>query len=231
MASRIRGRGARGTIESGPIRVLLVCDFPIVRAGFRSVLRVKGIRLVGEAATEAEAFRLMERAHPDVAIIACEIGLARGVEMIGRLKRDVPKVSAILIGRSEDPLRLSTALALGCSGYFLATISPARLIEAIRRIARGECVIDPPLLQRALAELVPEGGREVGLLTRPPHLTLAQLEVLRLMVEGLTNREIAERRRCSLGAVKDAVQRIIERLGVSDRTRAAVVAVQRGLVG
>lgn len=192
------------------------------------MLRAPDIRALGEAASAEELIRLATTLGPDVVILGLPFDDTDGLDLLRRLKDSAPKTSVVIETQSKNVSFLSQALALGCSGYLDKRMARSELLDAIRRIARGECIVKPELLRELLKEVsAPTGGRP-----REPNgpLTKAEREVLRLMSEGRTNREIGQRLHYSVGTVKDYVQRVIQKLGVSDRTQAAVKAVRLGLV-
>ncbi len=200
----------------------------MARLGFRAMLKAPDLRVVGEAATGEEALGLVESRHPDIAVLGCRVAGDEALDLLARIKRGRPRVSVVIVTTPGSSVQLSRALALGCSGYFLETVDGPALRKAIRDIARGECVIEPGLLRELLTGLTWEAGTRRARPSR--ELTAPEREVLRLITEGQTNLQIARRLRYSLGTVKDYVQRVIEKLGVSDRTQAAVKAVRLGLL-
>ena len=210
------------------MRILILNDLPVVQAGLRAMLKAPDVRVVAGAQTADEALRLVRARTPDLVLAGVPVGEADGLDLLRRIKAKAPKVSVVTMTTSPSTLYLSRALALGCSGYLLKSVGRQDLLKAIRAIARGECIVEPTVLRELLKEIArqPAEGKA------PPaaELTVPEREVLRLISEGGTNREIAQRLGYSVGMVKDYVQRIIEKLGVSDRTQAAVKAVRLGLL-
>ena len=209
-------------------RILIVCDYPVLRLGLRAILKAPDLRVVGETATPAGALDLVESRNPDIVVLGCRVAEEEGLDLLARIKRGWPRVSVVIVTIPRSDIQVSRALALGCSGYLLETLDGPAFRKAIRDIARGECVIEPGLLRDLLTGLTREVGTRRAQVSQ--ELTAPEREVLRLITEGQTNREIAQRLQYSLGTVKDYVQRIIEKLGVSDRTQAAVKAVRLGLL-
>jgi DNA-binding NarL/FixJ family response regulator len=146
-----------------------------------------------------------------------------GVETLTRIKSRVPRCAVLMVSMHDDPAMVRQAIDAGAAGYVLKGIGRRELLAAVRAVRDGGSALDPTLL-RALAN---PGPAETG---PADSLTRVELETLALLAAGLTNREIAERMRWSVGTVKKYVQRILEKLHVSDRTQAAVVAVRHGLV-
>lgn len=210
------------------IRVLIACDYPVVRLGLRAILKAPDLRVVGTAATREEALSLVATRKPQIVVVGCRVAGDHGLDVLARIKRGWPRVSVVIITTPGSGVPISRALALGCSGYLLETVDGPVLRKAIRDIARGECVLEPGLLRDVLAGLSREAGPPLAQASQ--QLTAPEREVLHLITEGQTNRQIARRLRYSLGTVKDYVQRIIEKLGVSDRTQAAVKAIRLALL-
>ena len=205
-----------------------MCDYPVLRLGLRAILKAPDLRVVGETATPEGALDLVESRNPDIVLLGCRVAGEEGLDLLARIKRGWPRVSVVIVTIPGSDIQVSRALALGCSGYLLETLDGPAFRKAIRDIARGECVIEPGLLRNLLTDLTREVGTRRAQVSQV--LTAPEREVLRLITEGQTNRQIAQRLRYSLGTVKDYVQRIIEKLGVSDRTQAAVKAVRLGLL-
>ena len=209
-------------------RILIACDYPVLRLGLRAILKAPDLRVVGETATPAGALDLVASRNPDIVVLGCRVAEEEGLDLLARIKRGWPRVSVVIVTIPGSDIQVSRAVALGCSGYLLETLDGPAFRKAIRDIARGECVIEPGLLRDLLTGLTREVGTRRAQVSQ--ELTAPEREVLRLITEGQTNREIAQRLQYSLGTVKDYVQRIIEKLGVSDRTQAAVKAVRLGLL-
>jgi DNA-binding NarL/FixJ family response regulator len=210
------------------LKVLVVHPYPLVRAGMRWMLAVPDIRVVGEGTTVTDTLRLVRRTTPGVVLMGCHPGSVEGcIELLARIKAQSPSTSVVMLTGSERTVDLSRAMQKGCSGYLSPLVTREELVKAVRAIARGECIIDPSRLKRLFQEM----GRGQSIEEVPSsRLTRREHDVLRLVTEGKTNREIAGELRYSVATVKDYVQRIIQKLGVSDRTQAAVKAVRTGLV-
>ena len=212
-----------GTEASQPLRVLVVDDHPMVRAGLRSMLSGDEVEVVGEAGSGAEAIERAVALVPELVLLDVALPDMDGVEALTRIKAGAPRASVLMVSMHDDPAMVRRTVEAGAAGYVLKGIGRRELLAAVRAVRDGGSVLDPSLL-RSLASPV---ATEV-----PPAdpLTRVELETLALLAAGLTNREIAERMRWSVGTVKKYVQRILEKLHVSDRTQAAVVAVRQGLV-
>lgn len=215
-------------MKGAPINVLIVDNRPLIRAGMAAMLKAPDIRLVGEASGANETLRLVSKRKPTLVLLGGRISAADSIGLLRRMKKKWPELGVIMVTMNEDPRTVSGALALGSSGYLLKTVRGAQLLKAVRAAARGECVLEPPRLRKILNELLnQEATHKAG---SSEQLTATERDVLRLITEGWTNRQIARRLGYSLGTVKDYVQKIIQKLEVSDRTQAAVKAVRLGLV-
>ncbi len=211
-----------------PIRVLLVDDHPIVRQGVRSVLASHpDIVVVGEADSGTALFAALAERQPDVILLDVRLPGLNGVEITQRLKREWPAVKVIILTTYEDEEYLFGALRAGAEGYLLKSASPEVLASAIRQVAAGERLLSPALVGKVM--------REFGALARAQAQTEAglspqEIEVLRLIAAGATNREIADRLYWSEVTVKRKVQDILEKLGVANRPQAVAEALRRGLL-
>jgi DNA-binding NarL/FixJ family response regulator len=205
------------------LRVLVVDDHPMVRAGLASMLGGDEVDVVGEAGSAAEAVERAVALRPDLVLLDVELPDMDGVEALTRIKAGAPGSAILMVSMHDDPAMVRRAVEAGAAGYVLKGIGRRELLAAVRAVRDGGSVLDPSLL-RGLANPPPTDVAPGNSLTR------VELETLAFLAAGLTNREIAERMRWSVGTVKKYVQRILEKLHVSDRTQAAVVAVRQGLV-
>lgn len=222
-----QGASPPGGAVRAAITVAVVGSHPLCRAGLIALLSAPDIVVLGEVAVSDHGFPLPGMRDADVAVFAAWGNEEEGIGLIQRLKEGSPRVSAIIVSGGGTAVSLSRAIAMGCSGYLGADVTAEELQGAVRTVARGECVFEPALLRRLLREVgrqLPgsaEGARAA--------LTAPELEVLGLITEGCSNRQIAERLGYGVGTVKDYVQRIIQKMEVSDRTQAAVKAVRLGM--
>jgi DNA-binding NarL/FixJ family response regulator len=211
--------------RSAPLRVLVVDDHPMVRAGLRSMLSGDEVEVVAEAGTGAEAVERAVALSPGLVLLDVELPDMDGLETLTHLKTQAPRTAVLMVSMHDDPAMVRRAVEAGAAGYILKGIGRRELLAAVRAVRDGDSELDPALL-RSLAKPGPRDAVDRG--AEP--LTRVELETLALLAAGLTNREIAERMRWSVGTVKKYVQRILEKLHVSDRTQAAVVAVRQGLL-
>jgi DNA-binding NarL/FixJ family response regulator len=213
---------------SPPLRVLVVDDHPMVRAGLRSMLSDGDVEVAGEAGTGTEALARAETLAPGLVLLDMELPDMGGLEVLASLKARIPRVAVLVVSMHDDPALVRRAIEGGAAGYVLKGINRRELLAAVRAVRDGESVVDPAVL-RSLAVSTPRDTSAPGAASGEP-LTRVELETLALVAAGLTNRQIAERLRWSVGTAKKYVQRILDKLEVSDRTQAAVVAVRRGLL-
>ncbi len=215
------------------IRVLLVDDQALVREGLRSLLAPEpDIAVVGEASDGYEAIRKAGTLQPDVVLLDVRMPRMDGLAALRQIKEASPRSSVIMLTLYDDTDYLMRAVASGAAGYVLKDASRADLVDAVRITADGGGLITPSLMPRLLREverlLEREGHNEE--LTEPPALSAREVEVLSLVAEGLTNQQIADRLFLSATTVKTHVQNILGKLGVSDRTQAAVCGLRAGLI-
>ena len=215
--------------ERAPVRVLIVDDHPMVRAGLRSMLEPAGVAVVGEAGTGEDALRAAAACAPEVVLLDLELPDLDGLAVLQRLRARVSDVAVLVITMHDDPALVRRAVEAGASGYVLKGVGRRELLAALEAVRQGESVLDPALLRATLSDTRPTTQPDPRARGIEP-LTSVEQEMLRLVAEGLTNREIGQRLRWSVGTVKKYLQRTLEKLGASDRTQAAVEAVKRGLL-
>jgi DNA-binding NarL/FixJ family response regulator len=217
-----------GEARGGSIRVLIVDDHPVVREGLRIILNGPAIIVAGEARTGAEAIDAVARVRPDIILMDIQMPGMDGLEATAAIKQHTPEIPVIIMTSHEDKNLLRRAIQAGAAGYLLKGSSREELTEAIHVTRSGGSLIDPRLLAELLKDLKSSESIQ-GTRSGFDALSPREQAVLQLLTEGLTNRQIAERINWSVGTVKNAVQRIIEKLDVSDRTQAAVFAARAGL--
>lgn len=215
--------------RSGSTRIIIIDDHDIARAGMRSLISgTPGIELIGEGVDGAEALELCRQRQPDMVLMDVRMPGMDGLASTMAIKQEYPRISVILITIHDSPEYMLMALRAGASGYLLKDIKRQDLISAIRQVQRGEAFLNNELVTRVLQQI-----HGLALTHRHElieHLTVRELEVLRILAKGHTNREIAEQLRISAGTVKVHVEHIIAKLQVSDRTQAAVRAIEIGLI-
>jgi two-component system, NarL family, response regulator DevR len=188
------------------------------------------IEVVGEAATAAEALARADALEPDVVLLDVQLATDDGLVVLKRLKAARPAAGVLVVTMHANAEFVREAVRSGAAGYILKGITRRELIAAVQAVREGESVLDPAVLKDALTAAA-ERRPAAPAAGRAEPLTPVETEVLQFLAAGLTNRQISERMRWSLGTAKKYVQRVLEKLRVSDRTQAAVEAVRRGLVG
>lgn len=210
------------------IRVLICDDHPIVRQGVRSVLmNHPDISVVGEAENASTLFTIIDSLKPDVVLVDIRMPGQNGIDVTQRLKRDYPDIKVIILSTYDDDEFLFGALRAGADGYLLKSASQEVLADSIRQVGHGERLLSPTLVSKVMREfrdLAKDKARgESG-------LTEQEVEVLRMIAAGATNKEIAEKLYWSEVTVKRKVQDILEKMGVANRAQAVAEAGKRGLL-
>ena len=207
-------------------KLLIVDDHEIIRVGLRKMLEGSGFEIVSEASTAAEAIEAVDRELPDVVLMDIRMEGGDGLNALGRMKLDHPDLPIVLFSAYDNPTYIARAVALGASGYVLKSAPRERLLEAINTAVAGESAWTREELRRVTGALAtPRLSQDIEV-----PLTQRESEVLRQMALGLTNKEIAKMLGISYETVKEHVQHILRKIGVSDRTQAAVWAVRKNLV-
>ena len=239
----MRGSEIQPEGRDAPARIVIADDHGLVRQGFRGMLaREEGLEVVGEAEDGREAVEVCSRLHPDLVLMDVRMPGMDGLAATREIKQSHPKTIVLVVTMHENPDYLLEAVKAGAAGYVLKGSSNSQIISSIRRALEGESPLNQELAMHVMHNLV--GGGAQGASPPPqqrPHeerpegsppkpLARRELEVLRLVARGKTNQEIAQILGLSALTVKTYVQRIIGKLGLSDRTQAAVRAAELGLL-
>jgi DNA-binding NarL/FixJ family response regulator len=215
--------------RAAPARMIIADDHELARAGLRNMLESdRGLTLVGEAANGREAVALCQELQPDLALLDVRMPEMDGLAAAQAIRQASPQTRVLFMTTHENPDYLLAALKVGAAGYVLKDVTRHDLLSTIRRVLRGESVLSNEIATRALHRLVGQSTSPSAVL--PERLTPREREVLEQIVEGQTNRQIAQQLSLSVGTVKIHVEHIIAKLGVADRTQAAVRAVESGLL-
>jgi two-component system, NarL family, response regulator LiaR len=209
------------------IRVLVVDDHAVVREGLRTFLELQeGIAVVGEAADGEEAVRQAEALRPDVIVMDLVMPRLDGVGAMRELRRRLPSARVIVLTSFVEDERLLPAIQAGAAGYLLKNVAPVELARAVRAAHAGEALIDPVVAARLVDAIAQPPGEPA-----PERLTAREQEVLALIARGFSNKRIARELGIAEKTVKTHVGHVLAKLGVADRTQAAVHAVRAGLGG
>jgi DNA-binding NarL/FixJ family response regulator len=212
--------------EAMSIRLLIADDHAVVRAGLRSMVAGSDIEIIAEALDGAQAFALAIERRPDVVLLDVRMPDTDGISCLGRLKIELPDLPVLMFSAYDNPTYIARTVALGAAGYLLKTVGQQQIVEAIRRVATGEPIWTREELRRVTGALsTPRAAIDLEV-----PLTKRESEVLKQLALGLSNKEIAQALTISYETVKEHVQHILRKVGVSDRTQAAVWAVRKGLV-
>lgn len=227
---------------SSPARVLIADDHALVREGMRTMLVTEpDLKIVGEAANGRDALELCRELCPDLVLMDVRMPKMDGLEATRAIKEVHPQTSVLVVTSHNNPEYLLEAIRAGAAGYVLKEAAKHELLDAVRRVLSGESPLDQMLAMRLLRSMADEADREteqqVPELPKkhqeealPEALSPRELDVLRLLAQGQTNRQISQNLSVAVTTVKNHVQRIISKLDVSDRTQAAVRAIQLGLI-
>jgi len=214
------------------VRVLICDDQTVVREGLAAILSTDPeIEVVGLASHGQEALALIPETQPDVVLMDLKMPVMNGVQTTQRLRRDHPGVCVLVLTTYADEEWVLDAVRAGAAGYLLKDTRRDELLAAIKGTAEGRSYLDPAIAGKVMqqAAVGPPPARPAEAWTEP--MTERELDILQLLAEGYSNPEIAGRLHLAPGTVRNYVSTIFQKLGVSDRTQAVVVALQRGMVG
>jgi two-component system, NarL family, response regulator DevR len=201
------------------VRVFLLDDHEIVRRGIADLLDAEAdITVVGEAGTAAEALRRIPAVQADVAVLDARLPDGSGIDVCRDIRSSYPSVRCVILTSYDDEDAIFAAVMAGAAGYLLKQIRGTSLVDAIRQVAAGKSLLDPSVTERLLARLRDGHPRDERLAS----LTEREREILNLIAEGLTNRQIGEQLFLAEKTVKNYVSRLLAKLGMERRTQAAV---------
>ena len=207
------------------VRIMIVDDHAVVREGLKNYLgALKEFEIVGEASSGVEALEAAKRLQPQVVLMDLVMPVMDGIEATKKLHDTLPDIKVIVLTSFTDDDKLFPALRAGAVAYLLKDVGPQELAETIRAAARGETRLNPDVTQRLVAGLA--GGAEQRI---EDLLTEREMDVLRCLARGMSNKEIGTDLFISEKTVKTHVGSILDKLGLADRTQAALYAVKRGV--
>jgi RNA polymerase sigma factor (sigma-70 family) len=221
-----------------PLRVLLVDDHTLFRRGIESLLASRqGIKVVGDAADGCEAITLAKETMPDVILMDIDMPGCDGLEATRQIKRELPHVKIVMLTVSDDDDKLFEAIKSGARGYLLKDLEAYQLFDMLESIRRGEAPLSGLVAARILEEFTqskldsPQEPEPAVVHTATDELSAREIEVLELVVDGKTNKEIAEALVITENTVKNHLSNILDKLHLQNRIQLAVYAVRQGLVG
>ncbi len=207
-------------------KILFVDDHEIVRLGFRQMLLGTDAEIMDEASNSDDGFAKFLASKFDLVIIDVRLPGGDGLQLLGKIKTHSPTQSVLIFSSYDNPTYVARAVALGANGFLLKTDDQEKILDAVQRASKGENIWSREELRRVTGSLA---TMRVGSDSEIP-LTQREGEVLKQLANGLTNKEIAQSLGISYETVKEHVQHILRKIGVSDRTQAAVWAVRKNLV-
>lgn len=208
------------------IRVLIADDHAVVREGLRALINSEpGMEVVGEAADGEEAVQKVRWLEPDIILLDLVMPRKSGLAAIGEIKKERPDVPILVLTSFSEEEKVLTAIQFGALGYLLKDSSPQELLKAIREVSRGESSLHPTIARMLIRELSQPSHLPLG----ERSLTEREVEVLRLVARGLSNRAIGERLFISERTVRNHVSGILDKLHLANRTQAALYALREGL--
>lgn len=210
------------------MKILLCDDQAVIRDGLEMLLNLeKDFQVVGTAQDGAEAVELAAQKSPDLILMDLKMPIMNGIEATREIRARFPDIKILVLTTYDDDEWVFDAIRAGASGYLLKDTPRQKIIEAIRGTVDGKSFIDPGVAGKLLNQVASKQTQPTSILT--DKLTERELDVLRLIAKGINNSEIANQLHLSEGTVRNHVSAILEKLGVSDRTQAAVIAIQHGL--
>lgn len=210
-------------------RILVVDDHEVVRSGLKAILEPEeDLEVVGEAASANEAFQKVPRLAPDVILMDVRMGEVSGIEACRLIKSAHPQVNVLMLTSFGEEEAVTSAIMAGASGYLLKNVGRADLLKAIRAVASGQNLLDPSVTKKVMERLARLAVKEQE--QALDAVSEREKEVLVLVAQGLTNKEIAEKLVISENTARNHVSRILEKLGLTRRSEAAAFAAQHGLL-
>ncbi len=211
------------------IRVILADDHALVRQGIRQFMEeAEDIVVVAEAANGEEAVRLVEEHRPDVAVLDIQMPVITGIEATRQIKARFPDVRVLILTAYDEDPYVFALIQAGANGYILKSADAEELLQAVRKVYRGESVLSPEVTEKVLRQI--QAGGPAAAAEQVETLTAREIDVLRLAAQGLTNRAIGRDLGISDRTVQGHLANIYGKLGVSSRTEAVTEALKRGWI-
>jgi NarL family two-component system response regulator LiaR len=210
-----------------PIRIVVVEDHTLVREGVIAMLEAHDdFEVIGQTDNGRDAIDLVDSKEPDVVLLDLRLPGMDGLQVLREIKSRVPGTRVIVLTVHDEEGYVGEALRAGADGYMLKTITHQELAHAVRRVMQGEAMLHPAVAKKVLEEFaaLTKGGRPTG------QLSARERDVVKLLAQGMSNKQIARRLEIGVETVKTHVSSILEKLGAQDRTQAVVLALKRGLV-
>ncbi|MBV6394083.1 MAG: Response regulator protein VraR [Anaerolineales bacterium] len=210
------------------MKILLCDDQAVIRDGLEMLLTLeKDFQVVGSAQDGQEAVELAAKKQPDLILMDLKMPGMNGIEATREIRKKFPAIKILVLTTYDEDEWVFDAIRAGASGYLLKDTPRQKIVEAIRGTAVGKSFLDPAVAGKLMSQVASNQTQPASVLENK--LTERELDVLRLLAKGMTNTDIAATLHLSEGTVRNHVSAILEKLGVSDRTQAAVIAIQHGL--
>ena len=213
------------------IRILIVDDHTVLRQGTRSLLAQEpDLEVVGEAGDGEEAVALAAQVKPDVILMDIAMPKLDGIGATKQIKTLHPEISVLVLSAYDDDQFIFRLLQAGAAGYLLKSVHARELIAAIRAVSQGESVLHPSIARKVLSRFVPTATTPANSARSSWELSQREMDFLKLMVKGMSNKEIASEIGLSIRTVQGYLRQIFKKLGVSSRTEAVVYALKENLI-
>lgn len=215
------------------IRLLIADDHTLLRQGLRNVLEMEeDLVIVGEASDGEDAIKKVESLRPDVVLLDLNMPKMNGIEVARWVKKNQPATQIVILTIHEDEDYMFEVIRAGALGYLLKDVEPAMLMKAIRIVARGQSFIYPTLTGRLVGEFarLTETANQACYKPYPERLTVREMDILKLLVCGMTNQEIASRLYLSEKTIKNHLTSVFRKFSVNDRTQAALYAIKHKII-
>lgn len=210
------------------MKILLCDDQAVIRDGLEMLLNLeKDFQVIGAAQDGAEAVELAAQKQPDLILMDLKMPIMNGIEATREIHAKFPNIKILVLTTYDDDEWVFDAVRAGAAGYLLKDTPRQKIVEAIRGTVEGKSFLDPAIAGKLMNQVASKQTQPASILTGK--LTERELDVLRLIAKGINNSDIAVQLHLSEGTVRNHVSAILEKLGVSDRTQAAVIAIQHGL--